>query len=166
MPPASTGPARTGATRDPAPPRVAVLRGLPVRLFLRLGHHLDELSREVEVLGGPARPPAGRAAEVGAEFLRLLDACAVPRRAAVERAEAAAADGRDRFDLPVRLSPAAAGVAGQLVRVLDRADELSRDGVLLTLAAPAEVARLRRWIAEELEAQLTAGGGGGTFPEA
>lgn len=147
------GPAKGG----PAGGGVVLLCHVPVRLFLRLGHHVDELSRELEVLGDANGRGSPGAELLGPAFRHLIDLTEGPRRSALERAEAAAHGGAERFDLQLRLPRAAANVTHELVAVLEQADELSRHDELLTMPAPEEVVALRRWIADELEAQLIRG---------
>ncbi|MDP9387505.1 MAG: hypothetical protein M3Q48_06140 [Actinomycetota bacterium] len=135
-----------------------LLRGVPVRLLLRLGHHVDELSRELEILGAGGNPRASPAGELlRPAFQHLLELSNGHRRSALERAEAAADEGVERFDLELRLPRAAVAVTHELVAVLEEADELSRGGELLTMAPSDEVVALRRWIAAEIEAQLVGG---------
>jgi hypothetical protein len=94
-------------------------------------------------------------AELGELIDAVLDAHVSSTDATEEQAEAAVRAGRERVDIELELPPAAATASPTLLGLLERADELCRSEQLLTLAAPPEMARLRRWMSDQIVAQLT-----------
>jgi hypothetical protein len=138
--------------------RVVRIVGLPTEAFVRAQLHVDELLHELELLqagadAGVASPPAGLRALMD----EILADYAESRRTAWEQTELAREAGRDRFDLELTLPPEAAAATRRLVELLEQADDLCRARQLLTLAAPPEVADLRRWLAGEVASQLQRG---------
>jgi hypothetical protein len=107
-------------------------------------------------------------ASVGAELGDLIDALlseyAGATDATEDQAEAAVQAGQEKVDIEIELPPAAVEASRSLLGLLERADELSRSEQLLTLAAPPEIVRLRRWMNEEIAAQLEGGRPPRPFP--
>ena len=167
---ASAGPAGAGARRPPeevsqapAAPAAAAegLRtvrfpAVPVDGYLALQAHNDALFRELELVSieletaGPARVVPPLAELVGQLYSRFRG----QRDSYRDVVAAAQARGDATVDLETKVPPAAAGAALDYLELLERADELCRDGVLLTPEPPAEVKTLRRWFVEEMVAQL------------
>jgi anti-sigma regulatory factor (Ser/Thr protein kinase) len=167
---ASAEPAGAGARRPPeevsqAPAApVAAAEGLrtvrfpavPVDGYLALQAHNDALFRELELVSieletaGPARVVPPLAELVGQLYSRFRG----QRDSYRDVVAAAQARGDATVDLETKVPPAAAGAALDYLELLERADELCRDGVLLTPEPPAEVKTLRRWFVEEMVAQL------------
>lgn len=134
------------------------LRGVPTELFVRLNLHIDELLRELEIIEmGEAAGAADGAGELHQVAHALLDRYAHQRESAWQQAELAAGRRDQRLDLELVLPREAADAADELATLFERADDLSRQDRLLTVAAPADVASLRRWIAGEIGAQLRHG---------
>jgi anti-sigma regulatory factor (Ser/Thr protein kinase) len=167
---ASADPAGAGAKRPPeevsqapAAPATAAegLRtvrfpAVPVDGYLALQAHNDALFRELELVSieletaGPARVVPPLAELVGQLYSRFRG----QRDSYRDVVAAAQARGDATVDLETKVPPAAAGAALDYLELLERADELCRDGVLLTPEPPAEVKTLRRWFVEEMVAQL------------
>jgi anti-sigma regulatory factor (Ser/Thr protein kinase) len=148
----------------PATPAAAVAAGLrtvrfpavPVDGYLALQAHNDALFRELELISieletaGPARVAPPVAELVGQLYSRFRG----QRDSYRDVVAAAQVRGEPTVDLETKVPPAAAGAALEYLELLERADELCRDGVLLTPEPPAEVKTLRRWFVEEMVAQL------------
>jgi anti-sigma regulatory factor (Ser/Thr protein kinase) len=166
---ASGNAARTDAQRPPeevrqptpATPAAEGLRtvrfpAVPVDGYLALQAHNDALFRELELVSielgtaGPARVVPPLAELVGQLYSRFRG----QRDSYRDVVAAAQARGDATVDLETKVPPAAAGAALDYLELLERADELCRDGVLLTPEPPAEVKTLRRWFVEEMVAQL------------
>ena len=167
---ASADPAGPGARRPPeevaqlpaapAPAaegqRTVRFPAVPVDGYLALQAHNDALFRELELVSieletaGPARVVPPLAELVGQLYSRFRG----QRDSYRDVVAAAQARGDATVDLEARVPPAAAGAALDYLELLERADELCRDGVLLIPEPPAEVKALRRWFVEEMVAQL------------
>src|SRR5215211_261381 len=159
--PASESPAVAGARRPaeevaPAPAaRATAAEGLrtvrfpavPVDGYLALQAHNDALFRELELVSielettGPGRVVPPLAELVGQLYARFRG----QRDSYRDVVAAAQARGERTVDLETKVPPAAAGAALDYLELLERADELCRDGVLLTPEPPPEVKTLRRW---------------------
>jgi hypothetical protein len=134
------------------------LRGVPARLHLASLAHLDDLLHELRIVrAGEETGQTEVAAELGDLMRDILDAYSVPHEDGRRQTETAVKEGRERLDIELDLPPEAATAGPALIDLLERADELARQQQLLTLAAPSEVAALRRWMNEEIAAQLTKG---------
>ena len=129
---------------------------VPVDGYLALQAHNDALFRELELVSieletaGPARVVPPLAELVGQLYSRFRG----QRDSYRDVVAAAQARGDAAVDLETKVPPAAAGAALDYLELLERADELCRDGVLLTPEPAAEVKTLRRWFVEEMVAQL------------
>jgi hypothetical protein len=150
-------------TADPAAELVTVrLLRFPLAVHARAQRHMDELLREFAlVAAGRQRqrdvPEDHR--QTPERLLTLVDELTRDfssfTSAAVADREAAFAAGQEEMDLVYRVPPAAALAAQRLDQLLDEADDYCRRGsYLLTLAAPEEIVRLRRWFLEEFGRQL------------
>lgn len=133
-------------TFDEAVP--VVLRDVPLAVLAQAEDHHDELLREFALIS------LGRAGDPATDLpdrLRALTARHGERFPGVdgdtERQRALAlARGAAHADLSFAVLPAAARQAAELLALLEEADQYCRQGThLLTLAAPANAARLRRW---------------------
>jgi len=87
----------------------------------------------------------------------ILEAYSPARDAVRDQAEAAQGQGRPVVDIEVDLPPEAATAVPRLVDLLEQADAMCREQQLLTMAAPPEVAEMRRWTADQVVAQVARG---------
>ena len=133
--------------------RSVVLVDLPVELQARAEERHEELLRELahvahagEAAGTPQRLLA-LVTEVRARYAPF----AGPVR---EQILAARASGRKTIDLRFVLPESGRSAARALLHVLEEADAFCRSGDLLTLAAPPDLVRFRRWFFGEVERQL------------
>ena len=125
--------------------------------YLELQAHNDALFRELELISIELERDDG--AQVAAPLADLVDQ--LYRRFRGQRdsyrdvVAAALARGRRHGRAGRRPPPpaAASGARGYLA-LLEQADELCRDGTLLTPEPPARVKALRRWFVEEMAAQV------------
>ncbi|MDP8969648.1 MAG: hypothetical protein M3N52_03950 [Actinomycetota bacterium] len=132
---------------------------LPVEQYRRMRQHHDDMLREFALITLQAQDPD--AVAVPKRLLELSDEVQAhysePRdhlRDAVEEAHR-----RDRQTVTVELQlPVAVvdQVQGWLA-LLEEADSYCRSGDLLTLEAPPDVVRFRRWLLGEVVAQLQDG---------
>lgn len=144
--------------------RVQLLQ-VPTELLVRHRRHLEDLVHELHILHAGAETgevqPGPRLAALVSE---ILDAYPLERDAVWRQAEGAAAAGREIVDIDVDLPPNAASVAPQLVDLLEEADTMCRQQQMLTMAAPREVAQLRRWMCAQIVAQVERGETPEPFP--
>lgn len=125
--------------------------GIPAAPFVRLQHYVTDLLRELELIDiGAASSPAPVPEEVWAVTRDLLDRYAGTRAAAWEQAEAAERAGCDTVTIEIALPGDAEADVARLGHLLDRADDLSRAGVLLTPEPAPELVALRRRIVHEV----------------
>ena len=133
-----------------------VLLGLPVPLHRLSTEHIDDLRREFELI----RRTEGEHARSVPQRLEALIETLEPAFAGVTDApngqlQEAIARSREAINL-VYLVPASAAEAARLLgEMLDEADAYCNAGNhLLTLAAPADALRYRRWFLSEFIAQI------------
>lgn len=148
----SSGHPEPGSPEDPF---VDVeLRRYPLRLGVRASQHYEEVFREFALLSAsePHDPDS-----IPVRLLSLVDALgrryARQERHEVERDEAIAR-GETARDFVIQVPRSAARASEVLDAMLDETDEFCRDGVLLTLAAPADVVSFRRWYLREVIDQI------------
>jgi anti-sigma regulatory factor (Ser/Thr protein kinase) len=153
----SSGPPDPGADNT----RLVRFLGVPVRTYIALQQHNDEIFRDLELLGPVELEAGGRReavdAEVEAVITPLLTKFVPPRdhlREGVERADAA---GLDAVDLENRFPVDAWMGSKDYVDLLETVDAFCRQERLLATPASPEVARLRRWFVLEMERQLRYG---------
>ena len=132
-----------------------LLRGCPVRLWLRQDEHIDELVRDVQLLSATHELDPGLVS-VG-EVRDLLAVFAPLRRGTRRAVEAAQAQGLDELDVTVDLPVRAADEVVRLDDLLSLSDEGLDDQRLLTVRAEPDVVRLRAWMIEQVRAQLEEG---------
>jgi anti-sigma regulatory factor (Ser/Thr protein kinase) len=140
----------------PAPDGIVVrLLGCPADLLLAHDDHLADLARDLRLFAaGHADPETAASADQIGEVVRLSalswDAARLVARDAVR-------DGHDVVDIAVAVTDPAD--VPRKVEVLRRAttaaDQMARDGRLMTLPASPEVAEWRAWVADELVEQAT-----------
>ena len=131
------------------------LAACPVELSLQQDRHLDELVRELQLLSVDQdnRESAALAREIRGLLVSPTAARLTGRRAA----ERARAEGRDVVDIDMAMPREFSELVSQLHVAVIRAEELCRDGRLLTLASPPDVQELRAWMTHEIVAQATRG---------
>ena len=131
---------------------------LPVPLWNRSQQLFDELMREFALASSQADD--GDEHHVPSRLTRLIDDLTVRfsggSTAQEEALHAAAAAGQPVIDRLVFTVPAAAAPASiELGEMLDAADQYCREGKhLLTLAAPDDVVRFRRWYLDAFVSQI------------
>lgn len=133
---------------------VRLLR-LPLDVWQRTQEHVDGLLREFTLI---VQDEEARAATPG-RLLSLIEevSAGYGEFSAEQRLEMVAAleRGEREIDLRYEVPPGAAGAARQLGDMLDAADEYCRTGDhLLTLAAPPEAVRFRKWFIGEFVDQV------------
>lgn len=128
---------------------------LPLDVWQRTQEHVDGLLREFTLI---VQDEEARAATPGRLLALIADLSAGYGQFSAEQRlemERAVQEGRPAIDLTYRVPPGAAGAAAQLAEALDEADEYCRRGHhLLTLAAPPEALRFRRWFIGEFVDQV------------
>jgi hypothetical protein len=135
--------------------RTVRITDVPAAEFIRLQHHVDDLLREFEIIRiGAAGATVPVPEEVWAVTTELLAQYADTRASAWQQAEAAEQAGCDTLALEVTMPVDAADDVERLQRLFERADDLSRAGVLLTPEPAPELVKLRRRIVEEVAAAL------------
>lgn len=135
----------------PADWKTAVMPRCPVRLALRMDQHLDDLVRELQLIGADARAePPRPVGELADNLVRAAFARHTGRRIAQE----AAAAGQDYADIEMTMPRAMSPSVREVLRLARQADDVCREHGLLTLAATPEMESLRTWFTECLVGQL------------
>lgn len=155
--------AQRAAPSDPAPaaedlpPEWVMVRlaQCPVGLSLQQDRHLDELVRELQLLS--VDQGSVESAALAEEIRGLLVSPTHARLTGRRTAERAREEGKEVVDVDMAMPREFSGLILQLHEAVTRADELCRDGRLLTLAAPPGVQELRSWMTHEIVAQATRG---------
>jgi hypothetical protein len=144
------------ATEELPPGWVMVrLACCPVELSLQQDRHLDELVRELQLLSVDQGNP--ESAALAREIRGLLVSPTAARLTGRRAAELARAEGRDVVDIYMAMPREFSVLVTQLHEAVLRADQLARDGLLLTLTSHPEVQELRAWMTHEIVAQATHG---------
>ena len=132
---------------------------MPVDGYLELQAHNDALFRELELISIELEGDDG--ARVAAPLADLVDQ--LYRRFRGQRdsyrdmVAAAQARGEATIELESAASAAAVSGARGYVELLEQADQLCRDGLLLTPEPSARVRALRRWFVDQMAAQVLDG---------
>src|SRR6478735_1798610 len=146
------------------PPGWALVRLVqcPVTLSLRQDSHLDELVRELQLLGADEhnRESAAIAEEIQGLLVSPTHARLTGRRAA----EQARDDHLEFVDVEMAMPREFGVLVEQLQRAVARADRLCEEGRLLTLASPAELRALRAWMTHEVLGQTSRGAAPMSWP--
>jgi len=131
--------------------------GYPLDWHRRLQEHYDELMREFALiaLGSDEGDQVPRRLldlvyDLTSAYAPVTSEPQQVRDAAIERGERV-------VDLVYRVPVVARDAATALRDMLDEADEFCRDGDLLTLATPPDVAAFRRWYFGEFVRQVEGG---------
>ena len=139
-------------------PRRVRLLDVPTELVIRNRRHLDDLLHELRIMqAGVESGEAQPGPRLAALMAEILDAYSPTRDLVREQAERARAAGRQTIDIDLEVPPAMADAALRLVELLEQADRMCQDLQLLTMAAPPEVAALRRWVGAQIVAQVDRG---------
>ena len=146
-------------TSSPSPPAFvgeAVLRDFPVRIWHRQFEHTQGLLREFQLLVSARPSGAGddvpaRLLEMAALFISryggMMDELTAQRMAAFEA-------GLVKFDSVVPLPAETLDIIPRAVGMIREVDDYCREGNLLSLATPPDVAALQKWTTTELVAQF------------
>lgn len=137
---------------------VRLLR-VPLRLAARSAEHHATLMRELALVAAAddTSTAPGRLLSLAPELRTKYALLGQAQRArAVEAAATGAASIDLEYEAPIELADDAARVAALLAEV----DQFCRDGELVTLVTPHDVAGYRAWVFAEFRAQLR----GGTEP--
>lgn len=135
--------------------RVALL-GVPVALYLRTSEHLDDLLREFDLIrqtedASPDSVPH-RLHEL---VTNIMDGAQEFTRQPMSQLQEAAARSQEAINIAFVVPAEAAESCRSLDQMLDEADDYCRSGRhLLTLAAPPEALRYRRWLTGQFIAQI------------
>lgn len=144
------------AAEDLPPGWVMVrLAQCPVGLSLQQDRHLDELVRELQLLS--VDEDSVESAALAEEIRGLLVSPTHARLTGRRAAERAREEGKEVVDVDMAMPREFSGLVLRLQEAVTRADQLCRDGRLLTLASPPDVQELRAWMTHEVVAQATRG---------
>jgi len=132
------------------------LAGCPVRLSLRQDEHLDELIRELQLVGADRANPALRA--LALELQELLSGPAHARHMGRRIAQRAAAEGLEFIDVDMAMPREFSAEVQKLDMAVKAADVLCEEMRLLTLASSDDLRALRAWMTEEVVRQARHGG--------
>jgi anti-sigma regulatory factor (Ser/Thr protein kinase) len=155
-------PQRSG-THDGAPPgeelppgwTLVRLAGCPVELSLHQDRHLDELVRELQLLGADEGRPGSTT--LAHEIRDLLVSPAHARVVGRRTAERARDEGKEAVDVEMAMPREFSALIVRLQSAVARADELCEEGRLLTLTSPPQLRELRAWMTHEIVAQADRG---------
>jgi anti-sigma regulatory factor (Ser/Thr protein kinase) len=161
-------PERTESDAAPAdgdlPPGWALVRLVqcPVALSLRQDSHLDELVRELQLLGVDEHN--SESAAIAEEIQGLLVSPTHARLTGRRAAEQARDDDLDFVDVEMAMPREFGVLVEQLQRAVVRADRLCEEGRLLTLASSPELRALRAWMTHEVLGQTSRGAAPVSWP--
>lgn len=131
------------------------LAACPVDLSLQQDRHLDELVRELQLLSVDQDNP--ESAALAQEIRGLLVSPTAARLTGRRAAERARDEGKDVVDIDMAMPREFSDLVEQLHVAVERADQLCRDGRLLTLASRPEIRELRAWMTHEVSTQARDG---------
>ncbi|MFL6239766.1 MAG: hypothetical protein ACJ735_09805 [Actinomycetes bacterium] len=131
---------------------------LPVAIWRNAQQHTDELLREFSLIVEQIHQEGEGGSAAPVRLLRLVDELSATysqfSTSQEEALFAAAADGTESLDLVYEVPRSVGPAAQHLADLLDEVDDYCRAGQhLLTLAAPTEVVRFRRWFLDEFMRQ-------------
>lgn len=134
------------------------IRGVPVHAFSRFQRHYRDLRREIRLLA-LAHEDDYPLAKVLSEHFNALEA---PLRVNMgrEQVDGAIEAGNDLADLRLRMTPQVARQIGELIDLLDAADDFSRAERLLTAPRLPEQRSFQIWFLSEFRRQA-----GGAAPQ-
>jgi anti-sigma regulatory factor (Ser/Thr protein kinase) len=131
------------------------LAGCPVELSLQQDRHLDELVRELQLLGADEGRP--ESTTLAHEIRDLLVSPAHARVVGRRTAERAREEGKEAVDVEMAMPRELSAMVVRLQSAVARADELCEDGRLLTLTSSRQLRELRAWMTHEIVAQADRG---------
>ena len=150
-----------GTPAEPADARLPAgwvrvrLAGCPVELSLRQDEHLDELIRELQLVGAGSADPTSQS--LAAELQGVLAGPAHARHLGRRIAQQAAADGLDHIDVDMAMPRGLSVEVRNLDLAVKAADVHCEEMRLLTLASSEELRALRAWMTEEVLRQTLEG---------
>ena len=155
--PQRTRPAPSAAATETLPPEWVMVRlaQCPVDLSLQQDRHLDELVRELQLLS--VDRGSVQSAVLAERIRGLLVSPTHARLTGRRAAERAREDGQQVIDVEMAMPREFSALIVQLQEAVTRADQLCREGLLLTLVSPPEVQELRAWMTHEIVAQASRG---------
>ncbi|MCW2737764.1 ATP-binding protein [Nocardioides sp.] len=155
--PLRTRPTTGSLASDQLPPGWVMVRlaQCPVALSLQQDRHLDELVRELQLLS--VDEGSGQSVALADEIRGLLVSPTHARLTGRRAAERAREQGKEVVDVDMAMPREFSELIVQLQEAVTRADQLCKDGQLLTLASPPDVQELRAWMTHEIVAQATCG---------
>ena len=148
-------PAPTDAPQLPGDWVQVRLAGCPVTLSLRQDEHLDELIRELQLVGANGGNPASQT--IALELQDLLKGPAHARHMGRRVAQQAATEGREVIDIDMAMPREFAADVRKLDAAVKAADVLCEEMRLLTLASSTELRALRAWMTEQIVQQAERG---------
>ena len=165
----ATDPERTetdaGTPDDELPPGWALVRLVrcPVMLSLQQDRHLDELVRELQLLG--LDEDNSESAAIAEEIQGLLVSPTHARLAGRRAAEQARDAHLEHVDVEMAMPREFGALVEQLQWAVTRADRLCEEGRLLTLSSSPDVRALRAWMAHEVLGQTAEGATPTSWPD-
>lgn len=146
---------RYAAHADGSPLVDVVLQRLPVLLVTAGRDHHDDLMRELRLLALGGEDAVGAAPE---RVRRLVDVMGGQHGPAQARRDAeiddAVARGELSIDQVTRTPPGAVASVTELAGLLDEADALSEEGLLMTTARPPLLRRFSAWYLGQFVEQI------------
>ncbi|MFP5253915.1 MAG: ATP-binding protein [Actinomycetes bacterium] len=142
------------AAQGALPPGWTLVRlvACPVELSLQQDRHLDELVRELQLMSGDVA--SARSQALAERLEGILSGGAHARHTGRMEAMLAADAGLEDIDVEMAMPNELARSVRDLQEAVSAADALCEEARLLTLASPPEVRALRRWMTEEITAQV------------
>ncbi|HUQ39348.1 MAG TPA: ATP-binding protein [Acidimicrobiales bacterium] len=138
-----------------------VLPDVPVRTYLEMQSHHDALLRELDLVAFRMEEPGSEESDtplrVREMVLRSRRRFSHQRETFARQIAAARAQGAPTVELRDTLPVAAALELGRYVNLLEEAEQLARQGLLLAVEPSAPIVALRRWLVAESSAQLEEG---------
>jgi anti-sigma regulatory factor (Ser/Thr protein kinase) len=156
-PPRGATSAPLGASAGDLPDGWGLVRlvGCPVQLSLRQDEHLDELVRELQLIG--SEHASLRSQALARELEDLLSGPAHARHTGRRIAQQAAAEGRSEIDIEMAMPREFSAEVQKLDVAVKAADVLCDDMRLLTLASSDDLRALRAWMTEQIVEQVERG---------
>ena len=135
-----------------------VVPDLPTKTMLAVKTHNDDVLRELTLCAmaddDPGPGPAADVAGLARRAREVLAAFADGRQQVRNQVLTAIRAGAETFDLTLAIDERALNVLGDYLDILERADEWTASGLLLSEPPAAEVLAVRRHYLTELLAQL------------